>query len=327
VGAAPAPVPGPIYVFQQDEGGSNNWGLVTSFAPPDPFTTNGWAIAIDGDTAAIRINASLVYLFERDQGGVNNWGTAGFVRAPSTGSAGNGGQGTIALEANTLVVGAWKNGEHGPQAGAAYVYYRDNGGSNNWGQVATLFSSQPAETDQFGWCVAIAGDFVTVGARGVQPGGGPLLGSVHVFQRHAGGQDNWGQIAYVNGGSDTEPDDGIGRFVGLAGDTLLVAAMHDIGQAGSVYVFEIGGPDCNSNILCDPIEIANGTSDDTDGNGVPDDCQCWDCAGDNNDNVGIVDFLALLAQWGQVGASCDFDGDGVGITDFLTLLANWGPCP
>jgi hypothetical protein len=52
----------------------------------------------------------------------------------------------------------------------------------------------------------------------------------------------------------------------------------------------------------------------------------WDC-GDDNGDVGIVDFLAMLAQWGQVGASCDFDGGGVSITDFLVLLANWGPCP
>jgi hypothetical protein len=43
--------------------------------------------------------------------------------------------------------------------------------------------------------------------------------------------------------------------------------------------------------------------------------------------VGVLDFLALLAQWGQVGASCDIDGGGVGVTDFLALLANWGPCP
>ena len=53
----------------------------------------------------------------------------------------------------------------------------------------------------------------------------------------------------------------------------------------------------------------------------------WDCGGDNDGNVGINDFLALLAQWGQVGTDCDIDGGGVGITDFLALLANWGPCP
>ena len=52
----------------------------------------------------------------------------------------------------------------------------------------------------------------------------------------------------------------------------------------------------------------------------------WDCGGDDDGDVGIVDFLELLAQWGTPG-SCDFDGGGVGITDFLALLANWGPCP
>ena len=50
-----------------------------------------------------------------------------------------------------------------------------------------------------------------------------------------------------------------------------------------------------------------------------------DC-GDGDGTVGIVDFLALLAQWGTPG-TCDADGGGVGITDFLELLANWGPCP
>ncbi len=53
----------------------------------------------------------------------------------------------------------------------------------------------------------------------------------------------------------------------------------------------------------------------------------WDCEPMPNGDVGINDFLELLAQWTQVGSSCDFDGGGVGINDFLELLANWGPCP
>ncbi len=53
----------------------------------------------------------------------------------------------------------------------------------------------------------------------------------------------------------------------------------------------------------------------------------WDCGGDNDAVVGIVDFLALLGEWDQVGTPCDFDGGGVGIVDFLELLANWGACP
>ena len=53
----------------------------------------------------------------------------------------------------------------------------------------------------------------------------------------------------------------------------------------------------------------------------------WDL--DGSGDVGITDFLELLAAWGpNPGHPADFDNDDdVGITDFLKLLANWGPCP
>ena len=58
---------------------------------------------------------------------------------------------------------------------------------------------------------------------------------------------------------------------------------------------------------------------------------CGPCAWDldGSGDVGIEDFLDLLAAWGpNPGHPADFDLDGiVGITDFLELLANWGPCP
>ena len=53
----------------------------------------------------------------------------------------------------------------------------------------------------------------------------------------------------------------------------------------------------------------------------------WDCEFTPDGNVGINDFLELLAQWNMVGTSCDFSGGGVGINAFLDLLANWGACP
>ncbi|MHC4764011.1 MAG: C25 family cysteine peptidase [Planctomycetota bacterium] len=55
------------------------------------------------------------------------------------------------------------------------------------------------------------------------------------------------------------------------------------------------------------------------------------CPGDINGDgeVGVLDFLDLLAAWGpNAGHPADLDGDGeVGVTDFLALLAAWGPCP
>ena len=51
----------------------------------------------------------------------------------------------------------------------------------------------------------------------------------------------------------------------------------------------------------------------------------WDCGGDDDGDVGVIDLLALLAQWDDPG-SCDFDGGVVDVADLLKLLARWGPC-
>ena len=82
-----------------------------------------------------------------------------------------------------------------------------------------------------------------------------------------------------------------------------------------------GNEDCNSNFVNDLIDILNGTSQDCNNNLVPDACDI--AAGtslDANGN-GIPD---------ECPADCpaDIDNDDVvGINDFLDLLANWGPCP
>jgi hypothetical protein len=57
--------------------------------------------------------------------------------------------------------------------------------------------------------------------------------------------------------------------------------------------------DCNANGIADPIDIANGTSADVDGSGVPDECE--DC----NDN-GVVDAFDI-----DSGASADCQKDGI----------------
>jgi hypothetical protein len=53
----------------------------------------------------------------------------------------------------------------------------------------------------------------------------------------------------------------------------------------------------------------------------------WDCGVPPDGLVSVLDFLAMLSQWGGPG-SCDFNIDGVvSILDFLAMLAHWGPCP
>jgi hypothetical protein len=70
-------------------------------------------------------------------------------------------------------------------------------------------------------------------------------------------------------------------------------------------------------------------TNDANGDGTPDDCEC---AGDGNDDgvVDVVDFLNLLADWGSTDSPYDNAPDGgdgiVGVEDFLFLLAVWGLC-
>jgi len=149
-----------------------------------------------------------------------------------------------------------------------------------------------------------------------------------------GGQED----AHVEGGSALFWGDG-----NIDADPLFVAPgiddyrlssgspCIDAGDNTAVLKGTTTGLDGNPRFVDDPDTIDSGNGDppivDMGAYEFQGASPCpWDCGGDKNGDVGITDFLALLAQWGGPG-SCDFDGGGVGINDFLELLANWGPCP
>src|SRR6202011_6215853 len=88
---------------------------------------------------------------------------------------------------DTLVVGAPGNNS---QTGAAYIFKRNQGGAENWGEVQELTASDGAQNDLFGVSSAIFADTVLIGA----PGHNSNTGAVYVFSRNQGGADNWGQV-------------------------------------------------------------------------------------------------------------------------------------
>jgi hypothetical protein len=129
-------------------------------------------------------------------------------------------------------------------------------------------------------------------------------------------------------------DGEVARVRDLNGD----GDAYDIGEVlpfatGLAQPFDIVGADIDGDDVIDCADNCPGDFNpdqaDTNGNGMGDVCDTcvWDL--DNSGDVGITDFLLLLALWGtDPGGPPDFDGDGdVGITDFLVLLGNWGPCP
>ena len=83
---------------------------------------------------------------------------------------------SVSINGNTAVVGSY-----GKQPGAAYIFERNQGGAENWGQVKRLTANDGVGGDQFGISVAINIDTVAVGAN---HGNRATSGAVYIFERN-----------------------------------------------------------------------------------------------------------------------------------------------
>jgi len=209
----------------------------------------GFAVAVDGDTVvvgAVADGPGSAYVFERNAGGPDNWGQIKKLTA-SDAAAGDEFGGAVAIRGNMILVGAAADDDGGTDSGSAYVFERNAGGPDNWGQVKKLTAADAAGNDRFGSAVALGAGTAVVGA--------PLddgtvffdAGSGYVFERNAGGADNWGQVKKLTA-ADAATADELGSSVSIRGDTLVLGADadDDLGSnSGSVYLFgrNTGGPD------------------------------------------------------------------------------------
>src|SRR5436190_13703298 len=139
----------------------------------------------------------------------------------------------IALDGNTMVVGARFDGTTASQAGAAFVYVLNAG---TWTQQAKLLANDGATADKFGYSVAISGDTIVVGAFNDDS---PLsnAGSAYVFVRSG---TTWTQQQKLTA-SDAAADQEFGNAVAINGDTVFVgehfADLPGNSEAGAVYIY------------------------------------------------------------------------------------------
>ena len=197
---------GSAYIFQRNEGGPDNWGEVTELTAGDAASGDsfGGSVSISGNTTivgAIRdddacpsdrnCNSGAAYIFRRNEGDPDNWHevaklVAGDRRAWDTFGY------SVSISGDIVVIGARTDSYAGSDTGSAYVFQRDEGGSDNWGEVAELTADDAAASDLFGFSVSISGDTALIGALSAD--NGRWTGSAYVFQRDEGGPDNWGQV-------------------------------------------------------------------------------------------------------------------------------------
>jgi len=138
---------------------------------------------------------------------------------------------SVALDADTLVVGAPWSYQHGDQLGAAFLYERTG---SVWARQE-LQRSDPEDGDFYGTRVAIDGDTVLV-TSWLDEDNGWASGSAYVFTRTAGA---WTQQAKLLP-SDGDSGDGFGWGAALDGNTVVIGAVGDDdngNHSGSAYVF------------------------------------------------------------------------------------------
>jgi len=142
---------------------------------------------------------------------------------------------SVSISGDTITVGSRGDDDAGINSGSAFVFDRNQGGANNWGQVAKLTASDAAAGDQFGFSVSISGDTITVGAISDKDDAGFPSGSAYVFDRNQGGANNWGQVAKLTA-SPASMGIQFGWSISISGDTITVGAR--AGNPGSAYVFD-----------------------------------------------------------------------------------------
>lgn len=134
----------------------------------------------------------------------------------------------------------------------------------------------------------------------------------------------------------TEPGVGIRLGTGSLslGDNVVCAGLGGIAGPWT----NLGGnlwtcpapEDCDGNGVEDLHDVILGRVDDTDGDRIPDSCQC---PGDviEDGRVDGIDLAALIGCWGtacKLHPGADADGDGVvDSSDLSIVLASWGVCP
>ena len=238
---------GAAYLFYRNQGGADNWGEVKKLVASDAANDDGlgYSVAMDGDYLVVGAdgedgagtNRGAAYLFYRNQGGADNWGQ--FFKLTADDAADNNLFGyRVDIKGDFVVVGSPYSAGAGTNRGAAYLFYRNQGGADNWGQFRKILPSDPVDDVWFGSALSIDGYLLVIGSAW-DDSGGTNRGAAYLFGRNQGGADNWGQLKKL-AASDAHNDDFFGFDVDVNGDFVLAGALFSGGggtERGQVYLF------------------------------------------------------------------------------------------
>ena len=249
---------GAAYVFTEVDGVWSEPVKLTASVPA-PGDYFGYSVAVDGDTVVVgargdQDKTGAAYVFTKVAG---VWSQAAKLTA-SDGAANDEFGVSVAIEGDTVVVGAHKHDANSNSAaGASYIFTKPAAGwandpdINYRTETARLTAPDGAANDEFGISVAVHGDeenrdTVVVGAhqhditddQGITSGD---AGAAYVFKGdpYSG---KWSHAAKLTA-SDAAPGDEFGISVAVDGSTVVVGAyLYNradgvVPDSGSTYVF------------------------------------------------------------------------------------------
>ena len=226
---------GAAYIYIKQGG---KWLKLAKLIDPVSSSENefGYSVAITENTVVVGsrqddrrgINTGSVYVYASltDDKGKIRWDKQSVLTADDAAMGAQFGH-AVAVDKDTILVGAYGMDDTGIDSGAVYLFARTSG---VWKQQAKI--SGQGTGDLFGYSVAIDEDIVVVGAHGTNQ----KAGSAFVFVR-----DNatWRQQAKLEA-NDSTPGDTFGYSVAVYQQTVIVGAPKNgvAGiDAGAAYVF------------------------------------------------------------------------------------------
>eukprot|EP01041_Mallomonas_annulata_P012033 gene12033-25220_t len=201
----------------------------------------GHAVSLTEHTAAVGAyaegNGGSTYVFQLDnvKGGSGlRWNQVGIVTSADDNDDYFGY--SVALNNETLYVGAYKSDLSAGSSGAVYVF-NDDGTGSHYKQTGLLSSFTPAANEFFGYALASDGPFTLVGAYGNNDRGNDA-GIVYVFQSQPT-MNTYVNIARLYAADATEHD-AFGSAVSMHGNLAVIGAHGDETRgtaSGSAYVY------------------------------------------------------------------------------------------
>jgi Ca2+-binding RTX toxin-like protein/6-phosphogluconolactonase (cycloisomerase 2 family) len=225
---------GSAYIFQEIGG---NWQKMAKLTASDGANGDnfGQSVAIDGDTVIVGAglddtnngyDSGSAYIFREVSPGT--WEQVTKLTASDSAISDFFGW-SAAIDGDTVVVGARGDDDSGSNSGSAYVFREVSPGT--WQQMTKLTASDGADSDLFGYSVAIDGRMIIVGAEGDADGKDLWKGSAYIFQKTSSG--SWQEAAKLTA-SDGAAYDYFGQSLAIEGGRILVGAR------GDTYVFSGG---------------------------------------------------------------------------------------